>query len=199
MSELSYEDGEDAELLVEQLLRREGWFTTPARTQRIGDDSAPMFVGESEKIIMPDLYAMRSGVAVWSEVKQFGKPVVTRKRDQEEHGIRSRKFEAYKRTARASGLPTYLFIFEEESGELLAADVSTLSSNPPINREACIAHYGELMSYFGRGEFTQVKLEKEHVPHSFGYSTELKTGAPLNETLPTANDLRGAPVADGRQ
>lgn len=183
MSKSPYEEGEDAELLVEQLLRQEGWFTTPARTQRIATDSAPMFDGRSEKIVMPDVYAMRSGQAVWCEVKQFEKPVFTRKRDQEEHGVRSRKFKEYKRTARISGLPTYLFVFEEQSGDLLVADVLNLPGLSPISRDACLAHYGELVTYFDKREFEQVRLKNAHVPPGFGHGVELDTGDRLNDIL----------------
>jgi len=103
MTELGYDAGADAERLVNRLLRREGWLTSPAHGVEPSGDKAPMFVGQSSKLIMPDIYAMRAGTAIWVEVKQFKQPVPTHKREQLEHGVRTRKFEAYQQTREAAG------------------------------------------------------------------------------------------------
>lgn len=187
MSEVQYSDGKPAELLVETVFRDAGWLITPARMHRIEHDSAPLFLGDDEKVIMPDVYAMGSGGAIWAEVKQFTEPVPTRKRSQKEHGVRSRKLADYKRTAELSGHPVWLFIFEEDTGQLLAADVDDVTKLPPINREACIAHYGEVVSFFARDEFTKILLrrryaEKEHLPDNIDTSD----GDPLSEVLSDA-------------
>jgi len=183
MTELGYDAGADAERLVNRLLRREGWLTSPAHGVEPSEDKAPMFVGESSKLIMPDIYAMRAGTAIWVEVKQFGKAVPTRKRGQLEHGVRTRKFDAYQQTRERSGLAVWLMIFEEDTGELIAVEIDDLTALPPVSRERCIAEYGELVSYFPKRDFSAVSVSDADVPANFPHAVELDNGTPIQNLI----------------
>jgi len=185
MTNVDYDAGADAERLVNQVLRRDGWYTSPAHGLEPSENKAPLFIADSEKLIMPDIFAMCEGSAFWVEVKQFEQPVRTRKRNQLEHGVRSRKFEAYQRTRQASGLAVWLVVFEEESGELIAAEIDELSELPPVSREHCMREYGELVSYFARDDFSVISVSEDDVPAEFPHSVKLETGVSVQHLIQT--------------
>jgi len=185
MTDVDYDAGAEAERLVNKLLRRQGWYTSPAHGLQLSEDKAPLFIGESEKLIMPDIYALGSGTSLWVEVKQFKQPVPTHKREQLEHGVRTRKFEAYQQTREAAGVAVWLMIFEEETGELIEAEIDELTALPPVSRGRCIAEYGEHVSYFAKDEFSVVSISEDDVPANFSHDVKLEEGVPVQYLIQT--------------
>lgn len=176
-------DGVEAEKLVKNTLQVEGWRCLPAKHQRVDTDSAEIIEGDGDAIRNPDIFAIRNGEAIFAEVKQFGSAVKTRARNQYEHGIRRAKFEDYKTVADDSGIPLWIFIFEEQRGKLLASHISKLSELDPIDPRRCKQVYGQLVTYFPRTELNKIGVGSEHVPKDFPIAVDLNVGDDLNTVI----------------
>lgn len=176
-------DGVEAEKLVKNTLQVEGWRCLPAKHQRISTDSAEIIEGDRDAVRNPDIFAIRNGEAIFAEVKQFASAVKTRARNQYEHGIRRPKFEDYKTVADESGIPLWIFIFEEQRGKLLASHISKLSELDPIDERRCEQEYGQPVTYFPRTELNKIGVGPEHVPKDFPLAVDLNVGDDLNSVL----------------
>jgi hypothetical protein len=128
---------------------------------------------------MPDLHVVGHGTSLWAEIKQKDRILDTRARSQEEHGIDKPNWEHYRRLANESGVPVWLFIFEEPTGALLAGDISQLTSYPPIDEEKCKQYYGNVMTFVSREDLTQVRLLPEHIPPEYGHEVDIRAGTLL--------------------
>jgi len=176
-------DGVEAEKLVKNTLQVEGWRCLPAKHQRVDTDSAEIIEGDGDAVRNPDIFAIRKGEAIFAEVKQFGSPVKTRARNQYEHGIRRPKFKYYKTVTEDSGIPLWIFIFEEQRGKLLASHISKLSELDPIDERRCKQVYGQLVTYFPRTQLNKISVGSDHVPKDFPIAVDLNVGEDLNSVI----------------
>jgi len=176
-------DGVEAEKLVKNTLQVEGWRCLPAKHQRVDTDSAEIIEGDGDAVRNPDIFAIRKGEAIFAEVKQFGSPVKTRARNQYEHGIRRPKFKDYKTVTEDSGIPLWIFIFEEQRGKLLASHISKLSELDPIDERRCKQVYGQLVTYFPRTQLNKISVGSDHVPKDFPIAVDLNVGEDLNSVI----------------
>lgn len=183
-----YEQGEPAERLVESLFRRHQWKTTPARHHRSDGSGAPMLRNDGDPIRMPDIHVAGHGVSLWAEVKQKEEIEHTRVRSQDEHGIDTPAWKDYRRLADDSGLPVWIFIFEEDTGDLLAGDVAALPTYPPIDETRCIEHYGNLMTYIPRQSLTQIRVLPSHTPDDPSISPTMNEGRLLPQVINSGGD-----------
>lgn len=179
----SQRKGVPAEKLGEQMLRKEGYMTQHAKFRREDYEGAEKIVGENETVLDPDMLAIANAETVWVEIKQFEQPNPCRVREQKEHGVRKRKMQSYRRVADVSGIPVWLFIFEETNGCVLAANINELSQLPPIDEEQCVSVYGEIIEFFPRQELEKLKLKREYKPNEFDYRLEYGVGQPLNDIV----------------
>jgi len=175
--------GSEAEKLVEELLKNKGWGCMPAKHQRISTDSAEIINMKEDAVRNPDICAIRGGQVVFVEVKQFGNSVSVDVRGQEEHGIRKPKFYDYVKVHQMSGVPLWVFIFEEERGLLLGSQINQLSRLEPIDRESCRDVYGELVTFFPRSDLDIIKLSNNHAPDDFPFKLNTTDGTDVNELL----------------
>jgi hypothetical protein len=183
--------GEPAEKLVKKTLQAEGWRCLPAKHQRIDTDSAEIIEGDDGAVRNPDIFAFRSGEAIFAEVKQFSSPVKTRARNQYEHGIRRSKLNDYKTVNEDSGIPVFIFIFESGRGRLLASHLSELPELGPIDAERCRQEYGELLTYFPRDALNEVRLTDNYVPSQFPFDVQFRSGDDLNTLTASSGAVEG--------
>jgi len=179
--------GVDAEELAERMLRKEGWLTQHAKFRREDYEGAEVMEGDDEKIRDPDMLALRHGETVWVEVKEFNKRVLTKTRNQDEHGIRKPKMNDYREIAEVSGIPVWLFIFEKSSGVVLTENVTLLSPLPPIDKQQCVRTYNALVEFFPRDTFTPLAVSDEHIPDEFPHRVRTRGGESLNDVIDGAD------------
>lgn len=114
--------GRAGEKIVASILMRRGWFIVPSYDYSgKDDDQAPKMERGGERLIIPDLDICREGERRWAEVKTKGQPTLHRMSGVLEHGISIRHRDHYLRVQRESGCKVWLFIYEEQTGEVIYA------------------------------------------------------------------------------
>lgn len=170
---IDYSDGKHIEELVAECLRNDFGLTTPTRAHRPALNSAPLLSGPEldDAVVEPDILAVGHANVVWAEVKRKddGPNPCYARGGQLEHGIEKRLWDDYVAIEKHSGTPLFLFVFEKPSGILLAGRISELARLPPHDAEACRAHYGELMSFAPREDFSPVSISSNSIPNGFEY------------------------------
>lgn len=157
--------GEKAEALVEAQVSASGWLYIADRQFRAAQ--APMIQGEDDDNIRPDFSVSKAGDSVWIEVK--GKTDSHPHDGEERHGIDLPNWEHYNRVASHTGMPCWLFIYEQSTGTLLCADLADLpvadkwikDEYPPDDP------YGGPMVFFNRSEFFAKQIEQSEYPEEF--------------------------------
>src|SRR5690606_7501752 len=84
--------------------------------------------GLREAFPVPDLDIARGGIRRWAEVKTKAAATYTRLTGRLEHGIPKRHYRAYKRVQEITGCEVWLFIYEEDTGDVLCAKLDELEA-----------------------------------------------------------------------
>ena len=138
-----FQRGRTGERLVAELLQSRGWFVIPSYDYSGEDgDKPPRLQGLREAFPVPDLDIARDGQRRWAEVKTKAAATYTRLTGRLEHGIPKRHYWAYKRVQEITGCEVWLFIYEEQTGDVLCARLDDLES---VKRE----YNGQKMSRGG--------------------------------------------------
>ncbi len=123
-----WEKGHSGEKLIAQLKRGEGYHVIPSYDYSgADDDKAPRLQGERQSHIIPDLDISKDGVRIWIEVKVKKSADYTRKTQQNEHGISRRLYNDYLRVAQITGTEVWLYIIEEDTGDILRVPIDSLA------------------------------------------------------------------------
>src|SRR5690606_14799396 len=121
--------GRNGERLVAELLQSRGWYVIPSYDYSGEDgDKPPRLQGLSEAFPVPDLDIARDGQRRWAEVKTKAAATYTRLTGRLEHGIPKRHYWAYRRVQEITGCEVWLFIYEEQTGDVLCARLDDLDS-----------------------------------------------------------------------
>lgn len=139
----------------ESALRDQGYYVTRVcdASSKKGD-LAPMMRGERVKVILPDLMASKNGRSVFVEIKTKTSATYTYSLGRYEHGIERRHWEHYCRCQHETGIPFYLGILEEDTGQLLVAPLKRLAGE---GRENVMRKEGDIarpMIYWPRELFS---------------------------------------------
>lgn len=191
----TFEMGENGERLVEEVIRGYGWYVNPTRKycDDEGTEAAPMMEGDDGKLVLPDIYAARSGRREYIEVKTKSSYVEYRKKGGEpQHGIDERLWQEYVDVQTQTGDNVWLFIYEKDIGQLLRQKFEEL----PVDHRHNGNGYSEPMVYFSRSLFDIVPISSEILPsYFFGQdslpSTELHKKVDEFELFPTDGDGEG--------
>ena len=142
-AEWKFQKARTGERLIASLLQREGWFVIPSYDYSGEDgDKAPRLEGLKAGYVVPDLDVARNGVRRWAEVKTKASAVYTRITKRLEHGIPKRHYGCYLEVQRITGCKVTLFVYEENTGEILFGALDELAK---VKRE----YTGGKMSYGG--------------------------------------------------
>jgi hypothetical protein len=121
--------GASTEQRVEMFLRERNLFVTRLCNIRNSDGiGAPMLMGAYCNLILPDLQVMdprRLGQPYYVEVKAKTDKAWWGIGNCHTHGIDRKNWEQYRQVGLKTGLPVWLLILEDLSGELLGLRVST--------------------------------------------------------------------------
>lgn len=124
-----FQRGRTGERLVAELLRSRGWYVIPSYDYSGEDgDKPPRLQGLRAAFPVPDLDIAKDGQRRWAEVKTKAAASYTRITGRLEHGIPKRHYRAYKRVQEITGCEVWLFIYEEDTGEVLCAKLDDLDS-----------------------------------------------------------------------
>ncbi len=142
--------GRTAEHLVSELLQERGWHIIPSY-DFTGDDAnkAPKLQGKLAHIVIPDLDAAKDGSRKWCEVKRKESANFTRITKRLEHGIPLRHYQDYQKVEEITGTEVWLFILEENTGDVLCAPLKKL--RPRIYDGGKMSRGG--MAFFARDHF----------------------------------------------
>jgi hypothetical protein len=99
-----------------------------------GDDGnkAPRLQGKINSIVIPDLDISRGGARRWAEVKTKSAATYTRITRRLEHGIPLRHWKDYQRVQEITGCEVWLYIYEEDTGQVLRAKIDYLANHTRI-------------------------------------------------------------------
>lgn len=125
--------GRAAEQRVARWLQERDWFVIPSYDYA-GEDGnkAPRLQGLTAGHAVPDLDVARDGKRKWVEVKSKAQANVWRKEEPwgspntREHGVDYGNYLDYLRVKRITGDEVWIAIYEEDTGQLLAAEIDTL-------------------------------------------------------------------------
>lgn len=169
-----YRMGEQGEKLVGELAEEFGWFMM--RADEAISKKAPMLERKHERTVLPDILASRGGDSRFIEVKTKSKPVPRRKENGTlQHGVDSPNWKAYCDTQRETGLPVWLFVYENDSGTLLRARLNDLEIHHIADNETTIEIHGNPMVYWNRDNFEAITVKRD-ADSAFGQD-KLDTGA----------------------
>ena len=139
----TWQKGHNGERRVAQLLKERGWYVIPSYDYSGEDgDKAPKLEGLRDGFPVPDLDIAKDGERRWAEVKTKAAASYTRVTGRYEHGIPKRHYLSYKRVQEITGCEVWLFIYEEETGDVLCAKLDDLDA---VKRE----YDGNKMSHGG--------------------------------------------------
>lgn len=149
---INWKKGHEKELLVRQLLQRDGYYVIPS-FDYCGEngDQAPSAQALADKVILPDLDIAKDGKRLWAEVKTKEHADFTRITQQWEHGIPLRHWEAYRKIQDETGAKVWLYICEINSGWVLRAPIDNLCLEIRIYRGDKMNKGG--MAFFPRNIF----------------------------------------------
>lgn len=123
-----FKRGRNGERLVADLLRRKGWYVIPSYDYSGEDgDKAPKLEGLRDRFPVPDLDVAKDGDRRWAEVKTKAAATYTRITGRYEHGIPKRHYDAYREVQRITGCEVWLFVYEEDTGEVLCGKLDELA------------------------------------------------------------------------
>lgn len=158
----TWQKGHNGERRVAQLLKERGWYVIPSYDYSGEDgDKAPKLEGLRDGFPVPDLDIAKDGERRWAEVKTKTAASYTRVTGRLEHGIPKRHYWAYKRVQEITGSEVWLFIYEEQTGDVLCARLDDLDA---VKRE----YDGPKMSRGGMVFFPR---------DAFAVFTNMKAGA----------------------
>lgn len=161
----SHDLGDKAEALVEAQVAASGWRYIADRQFR--DGSPPMIQSDDGDNIRPDFSVSKAGNSVWIEVK--GKRDSHPHAGVERHGIDLPNWRHYNRVSSHTGMPCWLFVYEQSTGTLLCADLGDLpvadkrikDEYPPDDP------YGGPMVFFNRADFYAKPIAHSQYPEQF--------------------------------
>ncbi len=120
--------GRNAEKHIAQLLQQAGWYVLPSYDYSGEDNNkAPRLQGLTRSLVIPDLDICQEGRRCWAEVKSKTKATWTRINQQWEHGIPRRHYDSYLEVQRLTGCKVWLFIYEEDTGDVLGQELDSLT------------------------------------------------------------------------
>ena len=126
---VAWQKGHNGERRVAQLLKERGWYVIPSYDYSGEDgDKAPKLDGLRDGFPVPDLDIAKDGERRWVEVKTKAAASYTRVTGRLEHGIPKRHHWAYKRVQEITGCEVWLFIYEEQTGDVLCARLDDLDA-----------------------------------------------------------------------
>jgi hypothetical protein len=144
--------GRNGEQRVADWLKRDGWLIIPSYDFSANDDHPPRMEGHTQRFIIPDLDASKSGRRVWAEIKTKAGPLLHRASGILEHGIPLRHYQQYLQVELETGCAVFLFIYEESSEALLYQKLSELG--PPRIYSGDKMSFGG-MAFWPRDNFKQ--------------------------------------------
>lgn len=157
--------GDKAEALVEAQIRASGWRYVADRQFR--DGTAPMIQGAKDDNIRPDFSVSKAGESAWIEVKgkRYSHPHDGEKR----HGVDLPNWRHYNRVSSTTGMPCWLFIYEQSTGTLLCADLDELPVADKRIRDQYPDDdpYGGPMVFFNRTDFHAKPIDRSEYPEQF--------------------------------
>jgi len=138
-----FQMGRNGEKLTADLLRKRGWYVIPSYDYT-GEEGnkAPKLEGQRAAYVIPDLDIAKDGTRRWAEVKTKSGATFTRINNRYEHGIPLRHFQHYLATQRVTGCEVWLFILEQDTGDVLFGRLNDLAE---VRRE----YRGDQMSRGG--------------------------------------------------
>jgi hypothetical protein len=114
-----WKKGHSGEKRVGSLLQQLGWYVIPSYDYSGEDDNkAPKLQGARDSFVVPDLDIAKTGERRWAEVKTKATPSFTKVTGRLEHGIPMRHYRSYQRVQQITGNLVWLFIYEEDTGEV---------------------------------------------------------------------------------
>ncbi len=148
-----YRRGHGGELLVARELLRRGWHVIPSYDYS-GEEGnkAPRLEGLRVRYVIPDLDVCKAGQRVWIGVKTKSAASRGRLSGELEHGITLRHWQAYRAVERETGSEVWLAIWEQDSGQVLAARIRDLPA-PRISRMRKAGRDEGDMAFFLRSSF----------------------------------------------
>jgi len=154
-----YQRGHSGEQMVAKLLQDRGWFVIPSYDYSGEDnDKAPRLQGNLRAYVIPDLDIARGGRRIWAEVKTKACATYTRITQRFEHGIPMRHFRDYRAVQDITGCSVWLFVYEENTGEVLCGELDNLAAHKREYTGGKMSYGG--MVFFPRDAFTLLaKLE----------------------------------------
>lgn len=153
-----FQKGRSGEKLVAGLLKQKGWFVIPSYDYSGEDgDKAPKLEGLREGFPVPDLDIAKDGTRRWAEVKTKASAIYTRITKRLEHGIPLRHYRSYQKVQKVTGCEVWLFVCEEDTGEVLCAKLDYLQCHARIYDGSKMSRGG--MAFFPRDAFQVFKAE----------------------------------------
>lgn len=151
------EDAENAEEMIEQLIKAYGWGIIPRRkfNRDEGESVAPMLESKNSKEVLPDIEAKKGGRSELVEVKLKTKPTYYVKKQEYQHGIDEDNWKDYTIIQSEYGDRVWLFIVEKNTGLVLRQSLDDLVVD---HRHPSGGANGEAMVYFSRRLFTKVPV-----------------------------------------
>ena len=148
-----FKRGSAGERLVAALLQSRGWFILPAYDYSgEGGNTAPRLQGELAGYVAPDILAARNGKCIWVEVKTKEHADYTRVTDRMEHGFSLRHLEAYRGIQEITGIPVWLAIYEEDTGDIRMERIDSLPEPRITDMKKGALNEGK-MAYFAQAAF----------------------------------------------
>ena len=123
-----FKKGRTGEQLIAGMLQKQGWYVIPSYDYSGEDgDKAPKLEGVDNAYPVPDLDISKGGSRRWAEVKTKAAATYTHITKRLEHGIPKRHFESYLKVQEITGCPVSLFVYEEDTGEVLYGSLDELA------------------------------------------------------------------------
>ena len=130
------------------------------------EDKAPKLRFARDAFVLPDLDVCLAGKRYWLEVKTLGYSPENRRLGIRVHGIRRRHYQHYLEVGRQTGNLVHLCVLEMESGDILIAELGSLTPYPCqcggcTGGGRCRVTNFDLV-YFDRAELTVVANLRGH-------------------------------------
>ena len=107
----------EGESLVKDWLERRGWSVSVAK-------STPRLAGEARSEVLPDFRASHPEKgSQWIEVKTYNQYAVNRNIGAKVHGFARDLWLSYRETAKQTGIPVWIFIYEPFSSQILMSEI----------------------------------------------------------------------------
>jgi hypothetical protein len=173
-----YQKGHKGELIIKQILQKEGFYIIPSYDYSGNDGKAPKLYGLNKDFVLPDLDISKEGDRQWAEVKTKSSATYTYITKQLEHGIPLKHYNHYLDVQKITGTPVWLYIFEEDTRFILKGKLNQLM--PRIYKGNKMSKGG--MAFFPRKEF--YKIGHFLADHIFNQRDVVKISNFIDNTLP---------------